>query len=142
MNPLFIAKLILFGGLILVCALTLSILSKVDKQDSCACAQSWKSRMLTVFCYMIIIMAAVNIFIPLNSLLSKIPLIGSLFSLALVIVLALQMWLTVSVFNDIEGCKSCEISGMSAKFMGVLQGFSLTFYIIAVVAIAYVSIAL
>jgi hypothetical protein len=142
MNPLFIAKLILFGGLIIVCSLTLSILSTVDKQDSCSCAQSWKSKLLAVFCYMIIIMAAINLFVPLNSLISKIPLIGNLFSLILVIILALQIWLTTSVFSDIDGCKSCEISGMSAKFMNVLQGFSLTFYIIAVIAIAYVSVVL
>jgi hypothetical protein len=142
MNLLFIAKLILFGGLIIVCALTLSILSAVDKQDSCECAQSWKSKMLAIFCYMIIIMSAINLFIPINSLLSKIPLIGSLFSLGLVIVLGLQIWLTTSVFSDIEGCKSCEISGMSAKFINVLQGFSITFYIISVIAIAYVSVVL
>jgi hypothetical protein len=91
---------------------------------------------------MIIVMAAVNVFIPLNSLISKLPLVGGLYSMSLVIVLALQIWLTISVFSDIDNCKSCEISGMNAKFITVLQGFSLTFYIIAVVVIAYASVAL
>ena len=142
MNLLFIGKLVLFGGLIIVCALTLSILSKVDGQDSCSCAQSWKSKILNVLCYMIIAMAAVNVFIPVNSLISKLPLVGGLYSMSLVIILALQIWLTISVFSDIDNCKSCEISGMNAKFITVLQGFSLTFYIIAVVVIAYASVAL
>jgi hypothetical protein len=142
MSPLFIARLILFGGLIIISGITLSILSSVDNQDSCSCAQSWKSKLLGAFCYLIIAMSAVNIFIPLNSLISKLPLIGGLFSIIILVVLALQIWLTTSVFSDIDGCKSCEISGMSARFMGVLQGFSLTFYIIAVIAVAYASIVL
>jgi hypothetical protein len=142
MNPIFIAKLILFGGLIIISSLTLSILSKVDNQDLCSCAQSWKSKLLTAFCYLIIIMCVINLIIPLNSLISKLPVIGGLFSIIIVIVLALQIWLTISVFGDIEGCKDCLISGMNAKFMSVLQGFSLTFYIIAVIAISYAMAAL
>ncbi len=40
-------------------------------------------------------MAAINLFVPLNSLISKIPLIGNLFSL----------WLTTLVFSDIDKCE-------------------------------------
>jgi len=142
MNLFFLAKLILFGGLVIISSLTLSILSAVENQDSCKCAQSWKSQLLTVFCYIIIIMSLVNLFIPLNSLISKLPLLGGLFSIGMVILLALQMWLTISIFNDIENCDNCEISGFSAKFMNVLVGFSMTFYIVAVIAVAYASVAL
>jgi hypothetical protein len=137
MNFFFIAKLILFGGLILFSSLTLSIISKVDNQDSCKCSQSAKSVLLKVLCYMIIIIAAVNIFLPLNSLIAKLPLIGGLFSMTLLIILGLQMWLTYALFDDIKNCKECEISGYSANVMNVFIGFSYTFYIGAVILVTY-----
>lgn len=138
----FIAKIIAFGSLIIACSITLAILNKVEAQDNCKCAHSWKSKLLAIICYVILIMAVINIFISVNSMISKIPLIGGIYAFMILLVIGLFLGLMISVFNDIEKCDGCEISGFSAKFMHFLIGFSTTICVGLILGFAYASIAL
>jgi len=82
----------------------------VEDNKECNCNDnSWEKRYLKFFSILIALIAFVNMFVPINRWLSKIIIIGSAFVLAIVILMALQVYALVTYFKKMnkEECDKC-----------------------------------
>jgi hypothetical protein len=125
-----------------ISGISLSILYKVESQSDCDCAQSWRSKLLVIFSYVILAMSLINLVIPMNSTIAKLPLLGGLYSMCILACLGIQIWLVATVFKDIKNCDTCEITGANDQFISIFTGLSVAVLSVCVIVLAYASIAL
>ena len=110
-----------------------SIILGLQEQKDCLCNSGWRIENIKMISVFTIIMAFVNIFIPLNRVLYKIPVVSTIMTFGLVLVVFLQLFLVMRLgrqLNTAQCQDTCDINPFFERIRGLSIG---TIFIIALV---------
>jgi len=88
-----------------------SMVNEFKKQPECGCATGWQPENLLLLSQLAMLLGIINLLLPLNKSLYKIPLVSNLFSIGLLCVVFIQMF-TLSRFvralNNRDDCNESK----------------------------------
>lgn len=102
-----------------------SIILGLQEQKDCLCNSGWRIENIKMISIFTMIMALINIFIPLNKVLYKIPVVSTLLTFGVVIVVFLQLFLLVRLSRQLNTaqCKdSCDINPFFEQIRDLSMG--------------------
>jgi hypothetical protein len=130
-----IIKLIFYVCFILLCLTVLGIVNNLQSQDNCQCNTGWKPENLKLISQIGILIGIINLIIPLNRTLYKIPLISVVFSILCLGVIIMYIFTMVRYFRNlkkINKCKTtCKLNKKDEGFINIISNTT-TFNIILI----------
>lgn len=145
---LFGTRVIFFTLFIILNSLILAYITKVDNKDSCDCIKDKSFRnpyglmdnvdYLKSFTTIAIIIGFLNLVFPVAKLLTSLPFIGGLLTMAIFFFLLAQMIILNGVVRKVnsDACKEqCDVGKTYRKMGKVLTGLSTTTYVIVLLVI-------
>ena len=119
-------------------------INSVDNKEESSCSDScksndWEKTYLKSISLIFAIVAFVNIFIPINRWLSKLIVVGGAFALAIVVLIALQVYTLIRYFKKMNSdeCNTC-LSVFNKNVTQYMLSIGTPVYIIAVIVIAQI----
>lgn len=101
------------------------MVNEFKKQPDCGCATGWQPENLILLSQVAMVLGIVNLLLPFNKSLYKIPLVSNLFSVGLLCVVFIQMF-TLSRFvralNNRDDCKAPKC--MPGQYQTVVDSIS------------------
>lgn len=91
-----------------------TFVASIIEQEKCKCKTGWKIENLKVLSQLAIFLGIVNLFIPLNKTLYKIPLVSMFFSYGLLLIIFLEIFLLIRFsrnLRNLKKCKGCNTNG-------------------------------
>ena len=91
-----------------------SFIKSIIDQKNCPCNTGWKVENLKVLSQLGIFIGIINFFIPLNKSLYKIPLVSTIFSILLLIIICAEIFILTRFSRNLiklKKCKGCNIDG-------------------------------
>ena len=145
---LFGTRVIFFTLFIVLNSLIYAYIKKVDNNDSCECIRDKSFRnpyglmdnieYLKSFTAIAIVIGFINLVFPIAKLLTSLPFIGGLLTMAIFFLLLAQMIILNGVVKKVNSneCKEqCDVGKSYSKMGKVLTGLSTTTYIIVLLVI-------
>lgn len=147
-NFLFGTRVIFFTLFIILNSLILTYISKLDNKKSCLCIKDKSFRnpyglmdnieYLKTFSGIAIVIGIINLFLPIAKLITSLPFIGGLITMAIFFLLLAQMVILNGVVNKVNSkeCeKQCNIGKFYKNLGNFLTGLSMTTYVIVLLVI-------
>lgn len=145
---LFGTRVIFFTLFIILNSLILTYITKLESKNSCLCIKDKSFRnpyglmdnieYLKTFTGIAILIGVINLFLPIAKLITSLPFIGGLITMAIFFLLLAQMVIFNGVVNKVnsEDCKKqCDIGKFYKKMGNLLTGLSTTTYVIVLLVI-------
>jgi hypothetical protein len=110
-----------------------SIVLKLQEQKDCLCNDGWRIENIKMVSILTMFVALINIFIPLNRILYKIPIVSTILTFSVVIVIFVQLFLLVRLsrqLNTAECKNTCDINPLFKKIHNLSIG---TIFIISLI---------
>jgi hypothetical protein len=115
------------------------LLEYIEEQgENCPCSSGWKLAQVKLITNIMILLNVINMFVPLNSGLHNIPLIGGSISLIYLLLLSLELVLVSSITKEFDtpNCKDCN----TEEYQSIVNFFQGSSYIGCIVYAGFSSI--
>ena len=94
-----------------------SFVKAILEQEKCGCKTGWKIENLKLLSELSIFLGIINLVIPLNKTLYKIPMVGMIFSYGLLLILFMELFILVRYSRNLiklKKCNGCNIDGFQS----------------------------
>lgn len=102
-----------YVGLILLNYWIYSLVLQLQEQSDCLCNSGWRIENIKMIAILTMLISFVNLFIPLNKTLYKIPVVSTIITFGIVLTLFMQLFLMIRLGRQLntEQCKdTCDIN--------------------------------
>jgi putative Mn2+ efflux pump MntP len=110
-----------------------SIIIELQEQKNCLCNSGWRIENIKMISILTIGISLINIFIPLNKALYKIPVISTVITFGVVLVIFSQLFLVVRLSRQLNTAKCQDTCNINPVFSNIRNLSLGTLFIISLV---------
>jgi hypothetical protein len=113
MNLLKITNILFYILIIIANYWVYSIILELQEQEDCLCNSGWRIENIKMISILTIGIAIINIFIPLNKTLYKIPVISTILTFGIIIIIFAQLFLVIRLSRQLNTSQcqdTCDIN--------------------------------